>query len=392
MKNIKTLLLFLFLFAYGSKAYSQNFPDLHFGTDETLDIITWNIEWFPKEGQTTINNVKGIIKALDAEIIAIQEVDSKSSLQLLLNQLDDYDGYYLNDDYQSLAYIYKKSNVEILSRYEIYTTQPYWKPFPRSPLVLKIRYKNENYYIINNHLKCCGDGYLDPYDSYDEEARRQQACQLLDDYISEELGNQKVILLGDLNDEITDYSSDNVFNIFLNKEEEYLFTNMEIAEGNANNWSYPSWPSHLDHILITNELFDRVRPNGASCEVIKLDEHFYGGFYEYDNKVSDHRPVGIKLKTEAQGILGPNSEISKLENSPNPFSSHTLFEFPSAKINSEILIYDLEGRLMDKVSIPLNSTSYHWYPKQLKAGIYYSQFLENNLVLSAGKLIINPRF
>ena len=28
-----------------------------FGSEETLDIITWNLEWFPKENNTTIDYV-----------------------------------------------------------------------------------------------------------------------------------------------------------------------------------------------------------------------------------------------------------------------------------------------------------------------------------------------
>ena len=33
------------------------------------------------------------------------------------------------------------------------------------------------------------------------------------------------------------------------------FVDLEIAYGSSTNWSYPTWPSHLDHICITNELF-----------------------------------------------------------------------------------------------------------------------------------------
>ena len=56
--------------------------------------------------------------------------------------------------------------------------------------------------------------------------------------------------------------------MILDDFENYLFTDMDIAQGNSNGWSYPSWPSHLDHILITNELFD----NNPYVEVIRIDE------------------------------------------------------------------------------------------------------------------------
>ena len=388
MKKHDYIILLLALLIFSNKAFTQTFPDLHFGTNNTLDVVSWNIEWFPKEGQTTINNVKGIIDALDAEIIAIQEIDSKTSFQQLIDQLDDYDGYYLNDDYQSLAYLYKKSEIEMMERFEIYTTSNYWSPFPRSPLILKIKFRNEIYYIINNHLKCCGDGDLDPYDTGDEEARRLRACDLLDDYILDELSDAKVIVLGDMNDEITDRAQDNVFSTFLSKPAEYSFADMRIAESSSSSWSYPDWPSHLDHILLTNELFEQVEQDGSSCEVIRLDDHFYGGFNEYENKVSDHRPVGIRIKAEAQGLFNFNPSTLQLINSPNPITESTVFTFPAQGAKGEIAIYNSSGILIENININENTNSIIWHPQNQFEGVYYSQFRVDGKTIASGKMIL----
>ena len=64
------------------------------------------------------------------------------------------------------------------------------------------------------------------------------------------LHDKKVILLGDLNDILTDSPQNNIFNSFINDTTNYLFVDMDIAINSSSNWSYPSWPSHLDHILI----------------------------------------------------------------------------------------------------------------------------------------------
>ena len=71
---------------------------------------------------------------------------------------------------------------------------------------------------------------------------------------------------------------------------------MNIAYSSSSNWSYPSWPSHLDHILITNELFYEIENEVSSVETIRLEEYFYNGWSEYENYISDHRPVGLRLK------------------------------------------------------------------------------------------------
>ena len=58
-----------------AQASGQTFDELEFGTDDTFEVVTWNIEWFPKDGQTTVGYVSQIIEALDVDLIAMQELD-----------------------------------------------------------------------------------------------------------------------------------------------------------------------------------------------------------------------------------------------------------------------------------------------------------------------------
>ena len=153
---MKNILLFIFI----SISFLQDFDELYFGTDDALDIITWNIEWFPKNGEITVNYVTQIIDALDIDVLAIQEIDDVSSFNQVINGLENYEGYLESSWFAGLAYIYNTQTVEINNIYEIYTTSPYWSPFPRSPMVMDMNFMGENYIIINNHFKCCGDGNL----------------------------------------------------------------------------------------------------------------------------------------------------------------------------------------------------------------------------------------
>ncbi len=273
--------------------HSQDLEDLSFGDDYSLDIATWNIEWFPKNNQTTVDYVTAIIISLDLDILAIQEVDDTTMFEQMLAVLPEYTGYYESNWFAGLAYIYKTGIVEINDIYEIYTTSPYWNAFPRSPMVMDINYLGENYFIINNHFKCCGDGILEYNNTSDEENRRYTAINLLKEYIDDNLSNNNVIVLGDLNDDISESSPNNVFQQILNDSIHYRFADIEIAFGDASGWSFPNWPSHLDHILITDELFNGI--NNIEVETIKIDEHLNGGWNEYDQNVSDHRPVAIKF-------------------------------------------------------------------------------------------------
>lgn len=363
------------------------FEDLTFGTDSTLDVVSWNIQFFPKNGQLTIDYVSQIIVALDIDVLAIQEVTDNIYLDQLVESLPGWEGVYAYNQYAALAFIYKTDIIEEVDVYEIYTSNN--REFPRSPLVMEMDYANEHYIIINNHLKCCGDGYLEPNNSWDEEKRRLDACNLLDQYITENFSDEKVILLGDLNDILTDSPANNVFQSFTDNESSYLFTDMLIAEGSSSNWSFPTWPSHLDHILITNELFNEYGNEGSDIQTIKVDEYFEEGWYDYDHNVSDHRPVGLKIKTNSNlGFVDLGVIAMNLSNYPNPFKISTTISFNMAQANTEIEIYNEKEQIIQHLSILNNQSSVLWNSENLPSGIYFARLIVDGKVRAIRKMIV----
>jgi len=289
------LILIFFLFIHVLNA--QTLDDLEFGTDTTLDIVSWNIEWFPKNSSTS-NYVEEILRNLNADIYALQEIDDTILLKQVVSNISGYETYFKSSYYGGLAYVYNSNTISVNDQYEIFTNQQYWNAFPRSPQVLDCNFFGKNYILINNHFKCCGDGFLNLNNFNDEENRRKQAANYLKQYVDTNFSFKNVIVLGDLNDNLVDPNVHNVFINIINDTLNYLFADINIAQSTSANWSYPSWPSHLDHILITNELFQDFSHPNSRVEVIKLDEYM-SGWNNYENNVSDHRPIGLKLKTDA---------------------------------------------------------------------------------------------
>ena len=285
---------------------AQDLEDLSFGDEHSLDIATWNIEWFPKNNQITVDYVIEIVNLLEFDILGIQELDDTTMFNEMLDSLPSYSGYYESSWFAGLAYIYRTDLVEINDIFEIYTSSPYWNAFPRSPMVMDLNFEGENYIIINNHLKCCGDGLLDLNNESDEENRRYTAMNLLKAYIDENLSNEKVIVLGDLNDDISESYPNNVFQDVINDSNNYQFVDLSIAQGNSSEWSFPNWPSHLDHILITNELFEGV--DSIVANTIKIDDYMNGGWIEYDQNISDHRPVAMKIHLDYELSFDLNND------------------------------------------------------------------------------------
>jgi endonuclease/exonuclease/phosphatase family metal-dependent hydrolase len=359
--NKSDIVIYAALFLFSINLSAQDFDELEFGTDSTFEILTWNIEWFPKNGQTTVDYVTAIIQTLDVDVLAIQEVDDTDMFDQMLQNLTDYEGYYESAWFAGLAYIYKTDVVEINEIYEIYTTSPYWSPFPRSPMVMDMTYLGENILIINNHFKCCGDGYLDLDDPDDEETRRYLASNLLKEYIDTHFLNNNVIVLGDLNDILTDDTENNVFQMILNDSENYLFADMEIATGNSSEWSYPWLPSHIDHILITNELFNAFGNESSTVQTIKIEEFMDGGFDEYYKNISDHRPVALKLEFISQSEGDVNEDGVTDIYDVNIFVDFILgnqiptpSQFAAADLNHDIIIDVMDIVLL--VDLILGST------------------------------------
>ena len=386
MKNFRITIAITFILA-GFQPFAQNFEELEFGTDSTLDVVTWNLEHFPKLGTITTGYVSEIIQALEADVVAIQEIEDHSAFYSMVAGMENYACFAANLDYtDDLAYIYNTETVEMISIDSIFIGER--RPFPRNPLVLEMMFMDQKYYIINNHYKAGGDGILILSDSTDPETRRYDACYLLDEYIATELPDENVIVLGDLNDVLTDGYSNNVFRAFLEQPDTYLFTDMAIAEGSWNYWSYPTWPSHIDHILITNELFDEFENESTEITTLLIDDYFWG-WDDYDFNVSDHRPVGLKLMP---GIT--TGEVAKPANpdgftiAPNPCNKSTQITLPPFGGQATLIIVDANGRKKETIIIEEGEKTLHLQTSTFPPGIYSLLLVSERGITNTQKIMV----
>ena len=254
--------------------YANCIPQL---STASFDIVTWNIEQFPKSGNT-ISMLAEIIPTLNADIIGVQEIGSAANFNTLVAALPGWAGVVSGGSLKT-GYLYKTAEVTVSAvTYPLVDSDP----FPRSPMFITATHTptGQEVTLINLHLKCCDDGNSIP--------RRRDASDKLKTYIDANLSTKAVVMLGDYNEDITQPEGNNVFKNFVDDDANYEFADMTIAQCNSAYWSYPSWPSQLDHMLITNELFSKVK----DVRVLRLNE-CEGGYY---NTISDHRPVLLQLQ------------------------------------------------------------------------------------------------
>ena len=378
-----TFLLFLFS---SIGAFCQNIENLNFGSDTTLDIMTWNIEAFPKAGQNTMDSVRKIVEALEMDIIGVQEINDTNAFKAMVLTINGYSGFAKLNYIVGLGFIYKTSSIQINSIYEIFTAPQYWNNFPRAPIVMDMNYMNERYILIVNHLKCCGDGFIDLGNTNDEENRRLESVILLKEYIDQNFPTLKTILLGDLNDLITDQPNSNVFQPILNDPSNYAFADNAIAIGPSSNWSYPTWPSHLDHFIITNELFYETQNNGSYVQTLKLESEFAAGWSSYEAIVSDHRPVAMKIFPD---MIGEQAEIIdggyNLTIYPNPSNGDVHFTLGNPMDEGSILIYAANGTLITDARC---TGKFTWQTQGIVSGIYYATLTIGNTIIKHQRIIL----
>ena len=251
--------------------------------DNGIEVVTWNIEFFPKQGQRTIDSVYNIITSLNADIYCLQEIHNINSFKNLAEDLIEYDYVISEDtDYLNLVVLYKKNNFVVKSQASLFIDSMY-EFASRPPLRLEMTYTGENpidFTLINMHLKCCNDGFT----------RRVQSSEILYEYLknSVQLGYVNHIIVGDWNDDISDSYSQNSFNIFLEDQDTFKFVTYENAHSSSN--TYDSFPgfgngSFIDHIMISSDLFEEFE-NG-DVQTLRLGDYISG----YDEIISDHRPV-----------------------------------------------------------------------------------------------------
>jgi endonuclease/exonuclease/phosphatase family metal-dependent hydrolase len=295
-KILFALCTLLFALLWSDELPKIEYDKLLVGEAHALEIMTWNIQNFPKS-EFAIDYAAKVINAVDPDIIGLQEMESDSAFFCLIKQLNDLDkynwsGYRANRNYwkQELAFIYKTDLIGVDKIYEIFYGDS--KPFPRSPLVMEFIYNDQEIVIINNHFKA--------RTGPENELRRRNAVNKLDKFILENHPDANVIVLGDMNDQLTDEGTENVFTTFLKKPVEYKFVDLEIAKNDSADWSYPYWKyrGHIDHILISNELYDEFEKSDSFVKVVTIGEFMEGGDDARYRYIGDHRPVVVKLQFE----------------------------------------------------------------------------------------------
>lgn len=266
---------------------------------------TWNIEWLscningPSNEELQINNAVRVIKAMNSDVVALQEIGTSSTyatVDTLVRRLgNEWGGSIVtnnNDNCtQNVALIYKKTRVEFVGSSTLTSAGTSYNWASRYPIRTDLRLLVGNTPVpvsfINIHAKAMGDE-----SSY---ARRKAASESLKALLDGDSYNTKrVVLMGDFNDYLLGTQcrtcSPNVspYKNFMDDVANYKGISSGLYDPN---YSSPV----IDNIVISNELFSNfsnsVYRDIASAEVVS----------NFRQTTSDHYPITAHFSFSSNG-------------------------------------------------------------------------------------------
>lgn len=269
------------------------------GTTGTLDVGTWNLEWFgdagngPTNDSLQLSTAASAIQAMDLDIMGLQEIVSASQFADLDARLPNHVGLLASAPTvtggavaysageQKLAILYNPRVATLLGARVVLANVA--ADFAgRPPLELSFRVTTgsatREIVVLVVHMKALTD--------VDSWQRRVNASEALKLYLDQTYPTQRVIVIGDFNDDLdasisagrlTPYAN------FISDVPRYAFPTALLSLTRVA--TTVGFADAVDHHLATNEMMqDYV---AASAHVVRLDRYITG----YGTITSNHYPV-----------------------------------------------------------------------------------------------------
>lgn len=374
--------------------------------DATFDVVTWNIEWFGDPANATTpsadlqrKRVREMIQELDADVYAFQEITSIPAWNLLVAELQDYNGVLSPatsggasnySSAQKLAFLYKKATIDTLQTKVLLsnTTADNLQDFPvantnlfwasgRYPFAMDITATidgiKRDLTLVNIHGRSNGGGESEATPRYQ---LRRYDVEVLYDSLQEYYADRSVILLGDYNDDIlrtvaptneptVPDSGESSYIEFISDSVNYRGVSMPISKAGMR--SFVTRENMIDHVLINRNLFDD-HILGAERVVIP-----YSSIPDFNTTTSDHFPVEARFLLSGESVL---SAVTDMRGStmlyPNP--SNGIIYLKNFKDIQKVDVWTATGVKLAEFQGEIN----HIDIRNLSSGVYLVKIISKS--------------
>lgn len=319
------------------------------GTPTSLDVATWNVEWFgstgggPSNEAVQFNNVVSVIEQSGMDLWALQEVSSPTVFDQLLATLGSPWAGDLasvnNSGSQNVAFVYRTDVVQKGTVGHILTEfSPAFagRPPLRLQAVVTLPDTTLTVVLVTVHMKCCS-GATD----FDKRLEASQRLKNRFDFTSDAWAN--LVLLGDLNDELLTSITPGMpspYENFVSDPTDYRFLTMPLEIDGTCTYCGGSQTSTIDHVLVSDELFDAA--DRGSTERMSTVLTGISGFL---SNTSDHVPVFTRLQLASPSPVEKKPRLAELSVYPLPARSYLTVDLGEAASRpGDARIVDMLGR------------------------------------------------
>ncbi|WP_299819294.1 choice-of-anchor J domain-containing protein [uncultured Pontibacter sp.] len=346
--------------------------------DATLDIVTWNMEWFgadkdekgnelgPANEELQYTNAKKVFADLDADILALQEVSNDADIQRLAGELG-YE-YVASSAYsyswdtsrdlvpQKLYFLYKpevaqvKKQKVLLSKFyedarkgvydEAFTGYPegaakFWAS-GRLPFMVEfettVNNVKKSISLVNLHTRANSGTDVSKH------TQRKFDVQVLKDSLDAYYSNKHVVILGDYNDDVDVSVVNNLPSTFAPfvEDADYNALTLELSKTGAFTYASGQYESFLDHIIVSSSL-----SNDYIAETITIEDQFLNSIGNFRNTTSDHMPVSARFNLSATSLVTfTEATATKAEDAGKYTVSLTLSEAQATEQTVTVSVVD----------------------------------------------------
>lgn len=253
----------------------------------TLHVATWNLKQFPATSDAPAR-VAEAMQALDADVIAVQEVADPTAFQTLVNAMPGYQGV-LGTPQAGITPIrvgllWRTSTVALGTSEVLFTSSPLF-PRPALRADFDVAGMGARFSVITVHLKAGTT-------QSDEQQRIDSAHALVGQLAEiQNAGEDEVLLLGDFNEAFGDRRAAEFFGTFEGDAGNTVLTRALQQSGQV---TFIPAKIVLDHLVSTPGLKEEIGTSTPSA-VTGLATPADGG-----TALSDHHPVRLELTFSEQ--------------------------------------------------------------------------------------------
>ena len=305
---------------------------------ETFDVTAYNLEFFgtdvhdedgdefgPIDDALQVSNTTTVFQNVQADIFSVEEVSDDDAMDQLVAGLPGYEKVMAdrwsysfdtpdpNFPPQKIGFVYNTSTVDLVSSRSMFaelfddiragnitlpaypgeSSSSFWSsgrlPF-MATVDVTINGKVKRVKIISLHAKSGS--------AQEDYNRRRYDVQVLYDSLMANYPDDKIIILGDFNDDVDgsiNTGHESTYKVFVDDQANFKVLTYNLSQNGG--YTFPSSSSFLDHIIISNELFDEYVPNSILIE----DPRSY--IPNYSNTTSDHLPISARLNLKADQAI-----------------------------------------------------------------------------------------